>query len=61
MKLIVRGLAVCFVVVGFAAASLSSSSSHTLASHQSATAALPIPVCGPGIPTCGTSNLNIVR
>jgi hypothetical protein len=40
------------VLAGAAAASFSSSTSHAIVSHQSATAAMPIPFCGPGIP-CG--------
>jgi len=39
------------VVAGAAAASVSSK--HVVASHQSATAGLPVPLCGPGI--CPTS------
>jgi hypothetical protein len=52
MKLVVRILGLSVVLAGAAAASLSSSTPKVLASHQSATAGLPIPVCGPNIPTC---------
>ncbi len=57
MKLSVRIFAFCLVLAGAAAVSFSSSTSITnprafAASHQSATAGLPIPICGPGIP-CG--------
>jgi len=50
MKLAVRIFAFAVVIAGAAAASFSSST-HTLISHQSATAALPAPACGPGM-TC---------
>jgi hypothetical protein len=40
------------VFAGAAAASLSSSSARVLPSHQSATASLPTPGCGPHVPTC---------
>jgi hypothetical protein len=50
MKLIIRVLALFVVVAGAAAASVSSSPRHTtFTSHQSATAGLPTPGCGPGI------------
>ena len=52
MKLAIRIFALTIVFVGAAAASISSSTPHNLASHQSATARMPIPVCAPGIPTC---------
>jgi hypothetical protein len=52
MKLAVRVLALMVVVAGFAAASLSSASTKTVVSHQSATASFPAPGCVPGFPTC---------
>jgi len=46
-------LALSIVFAGVAAASVSSSSTtHVIASHQSATSELPVPGCGPGIPGC---------
>lgn len=54
MKLTVRIFAFCLVLAGAAAVSFSSTNSRALvASHQSATAGLPIPVCGPGLPCTG--------
>lgn len=50
MKLFVRAFALCLVLAGLAGASLSSSTMHATPSHQSATSAMPIPLCGPGIP-----------
>ncbi|MDR3792132.1 MAG: hypothetical protein P4L03_02010 [Terracidiphilus sp.] len=55
MKLIVRVLAVLVVIAGFAAASMSSASAKSVVSHQTATAHMPLPGCGPYVPTCGTS------
>jgi hypothetical protein len=52
MKLTLRIFALSIVFVGVAAASVSHSSARALPSHQSATAANPVPLCGPGIP-CG--------
>lgn len=51
MKLALRIFAFAVVVAGAAAASFSSSPSHTNAiiSHQSSTASLPVPGCGPGM------------
>jgi hypothetical protein len=58
MKLTVRVFALTVVLAGAAAASLSSSTtSHAMASNQAASARLPIPACGPGVPNCpGRSN-----
>ena len=56
MKTAIRIFALSVVVAGAAAASLSSASTKALPSHQSATAHMPIPVCAPGIPGCGTGN-----
>ena len=55
MKLALRVLVFAVVVAGAAAASFSSSRSHMIASHLSATGALPSPGCGPGMgcPTTG--------
>jgi hypothetical protein len=52
MKLALRIIAVSIVCVGVAAASVSSSSSRIMASHQAATAGNPIPLCAPGLPGC---------
>jgi hypothetical protein len=53
MKLVIRIIALSVVLVGVAAASVSSSSSNrAFASHQAATAGNPIPVCAPGLPGC---------
>ena len=56
MKLAIRIFALSVVVAGAAAAATHSSSTHVLASHQSATSAFPVPQCGPGMPTCPTGN-----
>ena len=56
MKLVVRIFALSVVIAGAAAASVSSSPTHAIRSHQSATEALPIPTCGPYIPTCPPPN-----
>jgi hypothetical protein len=56
MKLAVRIFALSVVVAGAAAASVSSSTTHVIRSHQSATETLPIPQCGPYIPTCTPPN-----
>ncbi|MGA2649504.1 MAG: hypothetical protein ABSF28_03225 [Terracidiphilus sp.] len=53
MKLAIRIFVLLIVFAGVAAASVSSSSTtHVIASHQSATADLPTPGCGPGVPGC---------
>ncbi len=52
MKLAVRIFALTLVFAGVAAASVSSSHSVAVASHQSATAGEPVPLCAPGLPTC---------
>jgi hypothetical protein len=63
MKLAIRIFALTMVFAGAAAASVSSSNSRVLASHQSATGtfptpnSLPAPACGPHIPGC-TPSLN---
>jgi len=51
MKLALRVFAFGLVLAGAAAASLSSQN-HAFISHQSATSALPVPGCGPNVPTC---------
>jgi hypothetical protein len=51
MKLAVRIVALTVVLAGAAAASVSSNS-HVAPSHLAVSAAMPIPVCVPGIPTC---------
>ncbi len=55
MKLAIRIFALSVVVAGAAAASVSSASTKAFPSHQAATANLPVPACGPGVPTCGPS------
>ena len=52
MKIAVRAIALCVVIAGAAAATLSSSTTHAMASSQAVSAKLPIPVCGPNVPTC---------
>lgn len=52
MKLAIRVVALSVVFVGVVAASVSSSSTRVVPSHQSATASNPIPLCAPGLPTC---------
>jgi hypothetical protein len=54
MKLAIRAFAFALIVAGAAAASVSSSN-HGFITHQSATAGLPIPLCGPNMPTCPPS------
>jgi hypothetical protein len=54
MKLAIRAFAICVVLAGAAAATLTSGS-RQVASHQSASAHFPIPICGPGIP-CAVDN-----
>jgi hypothetical protein len=49
MKLAIRIFALSIVVAGAAAATVSSSTPRPISSHQSATARLPIPGCGPHI------------
>jgi hypothetical protein len=48
MKLAIRIFALSIVFVGVAAASASKSAPRIVPSHQSATAANPIPLCYPG-------------
>jgi len=52
MKLAIRLFALSVVLVGVAAASVSSSNTRNFQSHQAATAGNPIPVCAPGLPGC---------
>jgi len=52
MKLTIRIIALTVVLAGGAAASVSSSSSHATPSHLAVSAALPAPICTPGMPTC---------
>ncbi len=52
MKLTVRILALSIVFAGAAAASVSSATPKFFPSHQAATAQMPVPLCGPGIPGC---------
>jgi hypothetical protein len=52
MKLAVRIFALSIVFAGVAAASVSSSSSRAIPSHQAAIAGNPVPLCAPGLPGC---------
>jgi hypothetical protein len=62
MKLIVRVLALVVVVAGFAAASLSSSSTKLPVSSQSAAAHMPYPAhCAPGLNCTGKPQLPDLR
>ena len=54
MKLAVRIFALSIVFAGAAAASVSSTPKF-VPSHQSATAQMPVPICGPGMPGCPLS------
>jgi hypothetical protein len=47
MKLAIRIFALSFVIAGAAAAAVTPKSAPALPSHQSATASMPGPVCGP--------------
>jgi hypothetical protein len=58
MKLVVRIFALSVVIAGAAAASVSSSTTHAVRSHQAATETLPVPACGPYVPTCPPPNQN---
>jgi len=58
MKLVVRIFALSVVIAGAAAASVSSSTTHMVRSHQSATETMPVPACGPYLPTCPPPNQN---
>jgi len=58
MKTAIRLFAVTVVLAGAAAASVTPSHAGIFASHQSATAHNPIPLCAPGIPTCPKSTTN---
>ena len=55
MKLVIRIAALTIVVAGAAAASVPSSTLHVPSSRQAISAAMPGPVCTPGIPTCPKS------
>jgi hypothetical protein len=59
MKLAVRTLAICLVVAGAAAASLSPATSHALTSRQAVNSALPVPLCGPWEPCPPGPNGNL--
>ncbi len=57
MKMAIRTFAFVLVLAGLAAAAAPSNSSHAReigGSHQSATAGMPIPGCGPGVPQCSS-------
>lgn len=59
MKMTIRIFAMTIALAGLFSSSLSSASTPAIPSHLSAFAAgpgpltLPIPTCGPGVPTCG--------
>ncbi len=59
MKLAIRTLAICLVVTGAAAASLSPATSHALTSRQAVNSALPVPLCGPWEPCPPGPNGNL--
>lgn len=61
MKVAIRAFAVCVVLAGGVAVTLSPASKQVVASPQSATARLPIPVCGPSVPTCGPKAAPSIR
>jgi hypothetical protein len=61
MKLVVRIFALTVVVAGAVAAVKSPASANAMISHQSATASLPVPTCGPNIPTCPSQSGSSVR
>ena len=50
MKLIIRILALAVVIAGGVAAAATSKTAPALPNHQSATATMPIPACGPNMP-----------
>jgi hypothetical protein len=50
MKFVIRAFALTFVLAGAAAVSLSSATTSTVSNHLSATAGLPVPICGPNAP-----------
>ena len=52
MTFAIRAFALSVVLAGAAAAAVSSSSAHPVASHQAVSSSLPVPICGPGVPTC---------
>jgi hypothetical protein len=56
MKLVIRIFAAIVVLAGVGAAAVTApSSAHALPSNQAVSAAMPGPVCGPGVPTCTSS------
>ena len=61
MKLVVRIFALTVVVAGAAAAVKSPASANAMVSHQSATARMPVPTCGPNMPMCPTQPSSSVR
>ena len=50
MRTIVRAFAICVVLTGATAVSLSSATTHGVTSSQAAAASLPVPLCGPWVP-----------
>ena len=50
MKFVIRAFALSFVLAGAAAVSLSSATTSSVPNHLSATAGMPVPVCGPNVP-----------
>jgi hypothetical protein len=58
MKLAIRVFALSIVLAGVASAALAPKSAPALSSHQSATASMPIPGCGPHIACPATPSGN---
>jgi len=58
-KLALRSLAVCVVLAGASAVSLSSATTQVVTSHQSSTAAVPVPFCGPWVACPGGLSSNL--
>ena len=50
MKLAFRAFTICVVLAGAAAVSMSPATTGAIPGHQSATAGLPVPLCGPWEP-----------
>ena len=56
MKFAFRVFALSVVVAGAAAAAVAPRTAPMVPSHQSATASMPTPGCGPYVPTCPSGN-----
>jgi hypothetical protein len=63
VKLALQSFAMLVVFIGLATTSFNSTYAPAISSHLSAAAlgpgplSLPIPTCGPGVPTCGNSGI----